>query len=452
MKYFFSSISDKAVGAGNILVQAAMKNEERISGYKMDIVTPYKIYKRRVRFIHLIVVLRFLLSGSLRGVKACSLIYENVRIGRQCVSTALRSPVAYKSKFRYYMRLIKAVLQAFCMVDDFHKFYEKVAAVFVRDPSYLSGIYIELAINFNLPVYHFTYPYSLTRFIVHRVVSSSELFDVYPSYDPDLDKGKDIMKRILVDTNNISYMSGASFVEVEQQYADVDVIVYAHSFTDAQQIREGDDCFLSVYDWLIYTLKNLKGKRVILKAHPSFFRIDWLSKVSQWDYEIFESIKSWVEQLGNVIIIDKSVRNIDLLKAVSKDVVLISHHGNALLEGAYMGFRCVCSYAAPWKRYGLFEYWRTKDEYIKILNDIDNVSFSNKRSVYHYMYDLYYGSGSFFSEKGWQNICESISGISKQQQSSNPLLISSLPESVKGNICNVISRNIPSVNVEASSE
>lgn len=67
-----------------------------------------------------------------------------------------------------------------------------------------------------------------------------------------------------------------------------------------------------------------------------------------------------------------SVSNKDFLKQFDRNrTVLISHHGNALPEGSFLGFPTIGSSVAPWGRnYDFCVTWSNREQYSKILRNI----------------------------------------------------------------------------------
>ena len=104
-------------------------------------------------------------------------------------------------------------------------------------------------------------------------------------------------------------------------------VVYAHSFTDAQHVSGGNSSFLNLLEWLKYTLKILNGKNVILKAHPNFSSNKHNSDIVYWDKKIWKYLLSKISKYKNLQIIDWPLQNSFLLDKISKNTIIISHHG-----------------------------------------------------------------------------------------------------------------------------
>lgn len=178
------------------------------------------------------------------------------------------------------------------------------------------------------------------------------------------------------------------------------VVIYSHAFSDPQ-MTWGTDGFRGVYDWLSFTLsqieKNYSG-RVLLKAHPNYFvkRED----VSEAVYSKAAQDKFvWAKVLRKLPkrfeVIDWPENNGSLLRTLDPlNTVLISHHGNAVVEGAFMGFQTISSTSSPWGTNYLFSNtWSNRKQYLQILRKLEvlpsRVTNLQYKSVLNYCSDFY---------------------------------------------------------------
>lgn len=158
---------------------------------------------------------------------------------------------------------------------------------------------------------------------------------------------------------------------------EVTAVVYCHSFTDAQ-MNFGYDGFRNVYDWLFFTTTRLLRLRpelnIVVKAHPVFFANWNPGKAALQDRQIWESLSGGLGQ--RVKVEGSSVSNRDFLKQFDRHrTVLVSHHGNALPEGAFLGFPVVGSAVAPWGRdYTFCTTWSNRDEYAELLGRLPELA------------------------------------------------------------------------------
>jgi hypothetical protein len=204
-------------------------------------------------------------------------------------------------------------------------------------------------------------------------------------------------------------------------------IIYAHSFTDSQ-MENGFDGFKSVYDWLVFTLDILEGSagktNIFLKAHPSFFSETNERGAEVLDRELWKLLESEIPK--NVHIINSTVTNWEFLQQFDPEsTVLISHHGNAVVEGAYLGFRSISSVASPWgTRYHFSSTWASRREYAKILGEWNHGSSMTPESHFgarKFISDVYLSESSSISSNSYLlNVISRHCGISEESLRLSP--------------------------------
>ncbi|WP_412778166.1 hypothetical protein [Thalassospira lucentensis] len=445
---FFSTTDPNGRLSHRIIVGASLRNEERCGQepLRLQLAETGILFGSLVGFV--IVLFQALFRGTLFSSNAVGISYRSIPIGKYAVSMALRHPGAYLNKWIYYRRLVKYLMVCVRNVDDFINIKGNVAACYVNETNYTNGVYCEMAAKFNIPLYHNTYPFRLSRFLFSENASSVDAFVVHPNLtnSPERKKiGRQVIERIVASTEKIEYMSTVEFESREDVAFEADAIVYAHSFTDAQQSYGGDIDFLSMYEWLLYTLNELKDRKVLLKAHPAFFRQGYSAQVIEWDRKVFEDLAEHISGNPNLMIIDWPMRNIDILRQVKKSCVLISHHGNALVEGASLGFRCISSASAPWKNYCLFNAWRTRKEYAGILRNFNELEATDLNDLYDYVFDLYEGAASFFHLDSWRHVVARETGIPAINISRSQDSLKSLSQDEINRLISVVSENICNV-------
>ena len=423
-----------------------MRCEERL---RQQTLQPYRHKTHagrgsRLRFALLLA--RSILTGRLFGTSALNIHYKSICIGRYAVSAALRHPAAYLDRKIYYRRLIEALRSCVAYVDNFLAVWENVAACYVNDPAYANGVYCELAAYYKIPLYMNFYPHRLTRFRIEGGAGAVEPLVVHPaSSEGRKEKGREILERITDSTEEIEYMATIEFEMKDFDPADADVVIYAHSFTDAQQSYGGDPAFLSMYDWLVFTLDALRDKKVILKAHPGFYRKGYVAQVIEWDRRVFDEVVKKFSGRKNLAIIDWPMRNNELLARIRKSCILVSHHSNALIEGAGKGFRCISSAAASWQKYALFNAWSTRREYEALLKNHELLVATDLGLLYEYVHDLYEGPNSFFHKDSWRHIVAREANIPASEISRDGGILSSLPEQRVEHLIDLVSRKIPTI-------
>ena len=133
------------------------------------------------------------------------------------------------------------------------------------------------------------------------------------------------------------------------------------------------------------------------------------------------------------------------MKFTSNDCVLISHHGNALLEGAFLGFKCISSSSTPWQKYNLFNSWNNKADYANLLLNLNGLAYTNTDDLLGYIGKLYGTDSSFFTEKSWPYIAAQYLGCKPIDLFCDPSLINSLNERELQSIILETTNNINSI-------
>jgi hypothetical protein len=445
---FLCSSRNSSSKSLEIIVRSAKKKEEGLinTELSLEVQGVRKITKLFASYRALILFL----MGKLSGSKALTVSYRGIPIGKYAVSTSFRNYKSYQKKFLYYLLLIKNIAAGIARIESLQKTSDKVAACYVNDPTYLSGVYAEWSLKNEIPVYHNTYPYRLSRFYINKNKYFSEAFFVQPrgQYSPEMrKKGEDEIKKRIFCTESIEYMSDTSFTDGFDIKSDADALIYCHSFTDAQQHFGGDNTFLNMLEWLEYTVEKLKHKKIIIKAHPNFYKIGHKTKIFEYDKKIFEEFKKKLKNRENVLLIDWPVRNRDVLENLSKGCVLISHHGNALLEGGYLGFKCISSSAAPWKKYNLFNEWESLFEYEKLLTDFPKLIITDNVKLYEFMFDLSCSPNSFFNKKSWRVMAAQSIGVEPRLISKDSSILKDLSDSDLDELAGEIADEIGEVNL-----
>ena len=282
----------------------------------------------------IICVLKNLLNRFF-GINILLFKVRGIPIGRYCVSAAYRSDLAYRYHSIYIFRLFFYLYKSYCYINQINSIVNSTVALYAYDPSYMYGILCEIAIKNNIVVYHNRYPYRLCRIVTKNLDCADDLFCLPYDYSArDIQEGKNIMNEIINDSSKISYMQGIDFHDISPEVIasidrfDPEVIIYVHSFSDAQQAYL-DTTFLNVFDWLAYSLRFLRDKRVILKAHPSFWTKS-SNAIHRFDQNVWRHFLSKfnINVNSNIKIIDFPIVNSDLLRSINSKCILISHHGN----------------------------------------------------------------------------------------------------------------------------
>lgn len=440
---FFCSSSPKSAKSTEIIIKSAIKKEESIKKEKLSVITPDS--SKPARLVAAIRASLYFMTGKLLGRNALTMSHQGVPIGKNAVAASYRNPMSYKSNFLYYILLIKNIAKAIVAIDHIEKHKQQIKACYVNDPSYLNGVYGEWSVKNEIPVYHNKYPYRLARFSINKDKDFSEALLVQPSdryTDEEIIAGENNLKERLHNTESIEYMQDTDFSDANNIETNIEAVIYCHSFTDAQQDFGGDNSFLNMLEWLKFTVEKLEHKKIMIKAHPNFYKKGYNTKVMEYDNHIFERFKKEIEEKENVYIVDWPVRNIDVLRTLPKDCVLISHHGNALLEGAYLGFKCISSSAAPGKKYHLFNEWSSVGEYEQLLDNLQSLKPTDKTRLYEFVYDLSLSPNSFFDSRGWRMKAAEKLGLNPREISQNRAVLERLSDPQIEELTSDIAREI----------
>ena len=305
-------------------------------------------------------------SGKLTRISSLKL--GDLELGRYVAASALRNVEAQRSKVTLYFRLIESLLRSIFVHAAAVRLSDKVSSIFLGNVYYLDGIWIDFFLRQpHVTVYLELDPHGLVC-VNREFPNLSALQEYLAGHDRNTEEkvtqAKTYMaRRLKRPAEAIWYYSESNQpldTKLDLKPSKVAIVVYAHSFTDAQ-FSFGPDGFLGVYDWLSFTLKELKERDdidVYVKAHPNFFGTTSASGIAEMDRRLWNRLASEMKSFGfNVV--DAAIPNsVFLSNFDTSQTVLISHHGNALVEGAFLGFRCLASRSGPW-----YEFYSFLDVY-----------------------------------------------------------------------------------------
>jgi len=158
------------------------------------------------------------------------------------------------------------------------------------------------------------------------------------------------------------------------------------------------------------------NKKVLIKAHPNFYEPSY-GISSFWDKIIYSKVIKKFKKNKNFYFIDKPLFNFKLLNKISKNCVLVTHHGTVLFEGASFGFKTICSKATFFdKKFKVSNFWSNKSEYEKLLNLNQNrLNSSSKNDLLFLFYKTFIDDFSCFGKKVWENIIAKEVGINAKK-------------------------------------
>jgi len=396
---------------------------------KGDVISTWRIIMSPTIWL---LLFKLLITGKLFTSAVVHVKYKGYSLGRYAVPAALRNAKSFESKLSYYFNLFKSIINVAGLLECIAPFCENIEAAYLEHMCYENGVLCEVFTELGIPIYHTHYPYNFVRWVGNGKMGFEDAIRLpFSERLEDIRAGKKILHEVLNDTKLIPYMGSAPFKEINTNTSTViyDYIIYCQSFTDAQMNYGYDGAFKSVYEWLEFTLEGLKDKKVCLKGHPNFYAKGYASDVVEWDRRLFSCIVKKYKKNPNIIFIDYALKNDKLLAEVNKEAVLISHHGNALLEGGALGFKCISSVAATWQNYNIFNAWSNKKEYTKLLKmGSDKLSATNMMQLYAFCGRLYDEKTGIFGDENVGKIMSDTIGCSLAEYIRNPGVMDDISE------------------------
>ena len=247
----------------------------------------------------------------------------------------------------------------------------------------------------------------------------SHLYEDYlRNHDVPLDKNKIFHyyeDRIGKPWESFSYMNilkkKTSSKKVLNLNYKVSVILYLHSFTDAQYYF-GYDGYHDLMEWSYRTALLLNSNKyvskVFIKPHPGLNAIYHPGDVIANNYLKNKTLKlkkvNWVDYHFDV----NSIKSSGL-------VVGITHHGSVAEELVFKKYPVISSSYAPWgKKYKFGYFWNSKEEYeelisSKLLTEL-RITPDKLKELYHYARDknlVHNFENNFNIESSWQDLMKS---------------------------------------------
>ena len=191
----------------------------------------------------------------------------------------------------------------------------------------------------------------------------------------------------------------------------VSVIVYLHSFTDAQYVY-GYDGYHDLMDWSLRTISLLNSNKyvdkVIIKPHP-----ESTSLYHPGDSIANEYLKSKIFNMDKVQWINF---HFDVNHIKSTGVVIgITHHGSVAEELVFQNFPVIASKHSPWGEEYKFGYcWDDLKEYETLISSKSitelKVTKFQTQELYQYAMDQYFYDNTetnFDMSSTWRDFFES---------------------------------------------
>jgi hypothetical protein len=363
--------------------------------------------------------------------KITSYEIDGINLGIPIYSASYRSFKVYESKLYLFYRVL---MQFILSTRDYINSLDIVSLahyVYIKDISYRNNILFDICIKKNIKVFMMTYPYSLVCCHGLKLTSREIRKYEYPRLKfSNIEYDAYMTGRLQNPKKFIPYYSPelSNKVLSINESANLSVLIYAHSFTDAQ-LSTGYDGFANNYDWIEYTIDNLLTKHIeiIIKGHPNFWAEGFLADVIMWDKKLWKKLIDKYGAFKNVTFIDFPLDNFELLNKLDvQKTIVITHHGNAIVEAAYLGFRSVSSVCSIWgnEYYSFGMTWGSRLEYKKILENLDKVDSINNSRLKNFVFDKYMNKHGYHGPYSWYAILAKAAGITTEDFVKNPTLVS----------------------------
>lgn len=332
--------------------------------------------------------------------KILKIEYQGVYLGQHILSKTFRSFRSYESGFVFFFNFIKNVYISGKIINttNFILSNYKFKHVYIDHLEYLNGIIYQKFSLKNKIIYSNRYPKNIVKCSKKEI---SEIFKLnFENKKFKKNEVKKIKKKIRQTfstlENFLPWMKTVEYDEFKlKNLKKYQYIIYAHSFTDSQ-LTYGYDGFANVYDWLKFTVDVLNKKNVkfIIKAHPNFYlsrKGKTFNQIYFWDNKIFNNYMSKLKKKKNILILNKSFNNKDLVKLLDRRCIVLTKHGTIQLEMAHHKFKVIASEKNIFdKKYQLVNTWRNKEEYRNLLNYRWNkLKYPNNYNMLHAFNDMF---------------------------------------------------------------
>lgn len=320
-----------------------------------------------------------ILELKFEGIKIGDLLYDSYLKKYDAYTIDLNSE-EFKEYFKYFSNL-------FIFWFKYIK-KNKVKSVIATHPVYENAIPLRISYSLNIKdtfttSIHFTYRHSkkyesfeynvknrfkqLTKNERKRGLkfSKNSLIKKF--------KGTETMDTLLGERTPITQKINEKKINTSNN----NILIAIHSFSDAPHVF-GNSVFEDHYEWLRFlgneTKKDTKFNW-LLKVHPIFY-----------DKEI-SIVKKILKDFPHIKILSKNTTNEELINKGVKFV--LSVYGSVTYEYAYFGIPSIlATINHPYKKYKFLKDARNKQEYKKIINNLENLKFSFSRDEvieYYYM-------------------------------------------------------------------
>ncbi len=309
------------------------------------------------------------------GSSVLSLKINNIYVGDLINDTYIRyKPNYYVNVKDFYLFII--IWNACKYINSADKFFSrnKVKLFLVAYSTYIQhGIYVRVALNFNIPVYSFGNYQNFSKKLTnddwfHTKCSTSYHAEFLKLDQQTRDELLLQSKKMLENRINggidsaTAYMRKSAYIETEKFDLDLSggLVIFLHDFYDSPHVFY-DLVFPNFWEWACFTIDTLKNnqKKFFVKIHPN--QIGLSSEV----------VTRLLQKYPDLEIIPQNITNLQLVKAGIK--VGVTVYGTVSHELAFLGVPSICSARHPHISFDFCVTAKTKDEYRKFLLD-ENIS------------------------------------------------------------------------------
>jgi len=366
--------------------------------------------------------------------------YNNINIGRYAMSATFRDADTLFKRNKYYLLTLINAFKGIALIHRIERLNQNFDAFYIDHGMYLNGIFIEYASQKNKSIFTNDYPYGLTHRSTFKKISFEDLIKIpFNNLQKSICSDKDGLIK------DIPYMSKISETDNEINYKEIEVVVYAHSFTDGQVLFGPNDAYINMYDWIfdVCEILSRSDKKVLIKGHPNFFS-ERASTCIEADKKIFNTLIEKYKTNLNFYFINKPIANENILNSINKNTVLVSHHGNALIEGGILGFKCISSNNSLWKYFFHFNEFTTKEELsaMLLMHYFDLDAKPKKDAIFNYLCALKSSDFSYYSKKSWHSIIAKNIGVSPYDFMANPKIVEGTNLEIVNKIVDEVSDSI----------
>jgi hypothetical protein len=422
-KYFLFFSTRKSEGIYSYIINSVKKHAENDLKLKLKLYE-YSSNKKISLKIILYLAKIFFETNFFNTKRLAKYNLLGTEIGRHVVSTCYTDYRSHFSSLLFFYKKVVYLINALNLLFEIKDKEKFICAVYLDHGMFLNGIIVNYFSNKKKIIYSNNYP----RGLFYKPIKLNK-FLTYENFlgiryektlkvknrDKILDK---ILKKNTNNPNNFyPWMRQKMFKSFNNDsFNKIDYVIYCHAFTDAQ-LQFGYDDFITMEEWLNFTLNNLikKKSKVLVKAHPNFNRYNKHFR-SKLEVKIFNKIKSRYKGNNDILFLSDPVKNIDILnKLDNKKTILVTHHGTTILEGSNLNFKFISYNKNFWSnKFKLTNTWNNKQQYKYLLNkNFVNLNYPNKKDLYDLCGKIFLNDTGFAGKNYYVNRLSSTFNLNK---------------------------------------